>query len=87
MIRACNQDYVDMFGTIPERYIDEWWMDKSESGYREDIPKFIMKVTMCWGCYNKIKPTIKKIRELMAMSKFLRKNKQEISYEKLNKNN
>ena len=62
-------------------------MCKPASGYKEEIPKFIMKDTMCWSCYNKLKPSVKKIRELAAMNKFLRKNKKEIRNEKLNQNN
>jgi len=84
---SCKQDYEDIYGCVPEQYISEWRTIKILRGRSVEIPWFTMKTDMCWSCYNKLKPISKKIKLLKETGGFLRKNKKEISYEKLNQNN
>jgi len=71
---------------IPAAYIDYYHPKRTIRGYMLHAC-LVMRNKMCWSCYNKIRPTVVKLQELVKTGLFLRNNKKEIAYEKQHQNN
>jgi len=77
---------LEMANDILEGYIYSYTPRIAMNGYSRRA-HLCVKNTLCWSCYNKIRPTIRALQDTSATGLFLRKNTLEIAYEKQHQNN